>query len=1207
MAEEEHASPEMNAYFNALEEKTYQELAIAKLARQKGYDPETDVEIKIAKNMAERVVGLISVVAPQLTKTSKPVDRIVELEKKYGAGDWRIGMIIAHEIAQQKFCSFTDKIEAMEVGIRMGFAYVTVGVVSSPLEGLTHLSVKNRRDNNKEYLCLNFSGPIRNAGGTAAAVSVLISDYVRKKMGYAEYDPDENEVKRFITEVYDYHERITNLQYVPYKKELEYLLERLPIEIGGDPTEKIDVSNFKDLPRIETNKIRGGMCLILSSCIPLKAPKLWKQLSKWGNDMGLEQWNFLEEYVHIQKEEKSKGSGSKKEVTEEEKKNEPKIKPDFTFIADLVAGRPVFGHPLRNGAFRLRYGRSRLSGYSAQSMHPATMHTMNDFIATATQCKTERPGKAAAITPCDTIEGPIVKLYDGTVLKLETEKQAIEVKKEVEKILYNGDILVSYGDFFNRAHTLVPPGYCEEWWVQDLEKSVVDMFGNLDAEKLGDLLSINAEIINAILQDPLRKKPTPSLAFKFSEKMGIPLHPRYTFFWKSITREQLLQFADWLYSGRVVVKDSHVERIVLIKKEEKEILELLGIPHKILNNEYVLIEDEWAYVLVRMFDISRRTINELITLMQEKLDDDVITILSSYSPVLIKDKSGIFIGARLGRPEKAKHRKMQGSPNVLFPVGEEGGRMKSFQAALVAGKITADFPVYISEATGKETIFSICEETGTKTKRMFVTPQGLVDEKQAKEIMEKNKKIKERQDRTRISAYRKQSIDINYYFKKFLKQLDTKVYPDLIKGVKGTLSKDRTPEHLIKGILRAKHNLYVNKDGTIRYDCSEIPITHFKPKEIFVSVEKLLEMGYHKDIYGKPLERKDQIIEMKPQDIVIPCSPDSPEEPSDKIIYRTAKFIDEELQSLYGQEPYYNFTKREDIVGSLVIGLAPHTSAGILCRIIGFSKTQGFLAHPMIHAAMRRDCDGDESCFFLLMDAFLNFSKRYLPSTRGSTMDAPLVLTMKLIPSEVDDMVFDIEREWRYPLAFYKACEEWKKPWDIKLDQLNDHLNKPGQYEGFGFTHDTTNFNAGVLCSAYKTLPSMQDKLTSQMELAVKLTCVDESDVARLVIEKHFIKDLKGNFRKYSQQQFRCVKCNAKYRRPPLRGVCTECNGGKIIMTISQGSVGKYLEPSLNLAKSFHVKPFVEQSLELIKEQFESVFGRDSEIQTGLGAWFQEK
>jgi DNA polymerase II large subunit len=307
-------------------------------------------------------------------------------------------------------------------------------------------------------------------------------------------------------------------------------------------------------------------------------------------------------------------------------------------------------------------------------------------------------------------------------------------------------------------------------------------------------------------------------------------------------------------------------------------------------------------------------------------------------------------------------------------------------------------------------------------------------------------------------------------------------------------------------------------------------------------------------------------------------------------------------ETLYGLKPFYNLKTKADLVGQLIIGLAPHTSAGILCRIIGFSKTQGFVAHPYVHAAMRRDCDGDEGCIILLMDALLNFSKKYLPESRGSTMDAPLVLTYFLNPREVDDMVFNLDIAWKYPLEFYKACKQFKSPREIKIKQVKQVLGTPAQYEGMGFTHDTADINEGVLVSAYKMLPSMEEKLKGQMKLAEKIRAVDASDVARLVIDKHFMKDTKGNLRKFSQQEFRCVDCNEKFRRPPLAGKCSTC-GGKIIFTVSEGFVIKYLELSMKLAEKYKVPIYMRQTLELLKQRVESVFGKAKDRQEMLGAW----
>lgn len=131
----------------------------------------------------------------------------------------------------------------------------------------------------------------------------------------------------------------------------------------------------------------------------------------------------------------------------------------------------------------------------------------------------------------------------------------------------------------------------------------------------------------------------------------------------------------------------------------------------------------------------------------------------------------------------------------------------------------------------------------------------------------------------------------------------------------------------------------------------------------------------------------------------------------------------------------------------------------------------------------------------------------------------------------------------------------------------------------------------------------MQEKLLGQMILAERIVAVDERDVAHMVIEKHFLKDTKGTLRKFSTQEFRCVKCNDKFRRPPLLGKCTKC-GGRIIFTVSEGSVVKYLEPSLSIAEKYNVSPYLKQSLELLKRRVENVFGKEKEKQIGLGKWF---
>ncbi len=1181
------ATKPMEEYFRSIEKKTDSAYLIAEKARKKGFDPEEKVDIPVARNMAERVEGLISSLAPQL-KGSGMTERIQELENEYGTSAWEVALLIAEEVAKEKFCSFDNKKEAMEIGIRAGFAYHTLGIVAAPLEGFTELKIKRRNDG-KEYVAAFYSGPIRGAGGTAAAFSVILVDYVRKKMGYEPYDPTEDEIKRFTAELHDYNERVTNLQYMPSDEEIEFLAQRIPVEINGDPTEQMEVSNYKDLTRLETNRVRGGMCLVLGEGVAQKAPKIWKRLSKWGDKFSID-WSFLKEFLDLQGRIKAG-----QEPTTKEDKEDDRIKPNYVFIKDLVAGRPVFSHPKKDGGFRLRYGRCRTSGYSAAAIHPSLQYVMKKYVATGTQIKVERPGKAAALTICDSIEGPIVKLDDGSVVQLNDTAEAKKRAENIVEVLFLGDILFNYGDFSENSHTLAPPGYCEEWYIRELEKATVDMFGNLDPEKLSELLGISVENIDRLMKDPLTHKLAAGAAFSVSEKLGIPLHPLYTFYWKSISREELLLLVGWLSRAKIE-RDGQgkTSKIILpVEEKPKRALEKLGVTHSVIAKENVVIGKNNAAALLYCLSLeSSSNIEGLKKTIDENKEKDVLEIVNLVSPVRIRDKGGVFIGARMGRPEKAKMRKLTGSPQVLFPVGDEGGRLRSFQAAIEAGKITADFPIYKCHKCDKETLYRVCHTCGEKTARLFIC--NICGPKENR-ICEKHGEA---------VGYQNREININEYFESALRLAGSIDYPDLIKGVRGTSNKDHVPEHLAKGILRAKHDIYVNKDGTTRYDMTELPITHFKPKETRTTIEKLRGMGYTHDIKGEPVHDSEQVLELKPQDIILPSPFEVTDEPSDEVLFRVANFVDEELKNIYGEKAFYKMKGKDDLVGHLVVGLAPHISTGTLGRIIGFSNTQGCYAHPMWHAALRRDCDGDECCVTLLMDALLNFSRQYLPDKRGGrTMDAPLVLTLRVVPSEVDDMVHGLDVAWNYPLDFYNACLAYKMPWEVEVEQLGKRLRTEKQYEKIGYTHPVSDINGGVTCSAYKVLPSMEEKLKGQMELAEKIRAVDTNDVAKLVIEKHFLKDTKGNLRKFSVQKFRCGKCNEKFRRPPLMGRCTRC-GGKIIFTVAEGSVIKYLEPSISLAEKYHLPPYLRQSLELVKMRVESVFGKEREVQEGLGKWF---
>jgi len=1157
-------------YFKLIERETMRVYKIAEMARAKGFDPVPKVEIPLAKSLAEKVVGLISTVYPQMAG-SKIATRILELEKEYGKLDPLVAFKIAEEVAKQKFCKFASLLEAIEAGIRIGFAYMTLGVVSSPIEGFTKLEIRKTREG-KDYFAAFFSGPIRSAGTTASCLALFLIDYLRELFGYSVYDPQPDEVKRYVIENHDYHERITNLQYLPTDEEIIFLAERLPIQIEGEPTEKIEVSNYKNLPRVSTNYIRGGMCLIFSEGLAQKAAKGFRYLNKM-KQRGLTStgFDFLADYIELH-----------------EKRDKGKADDSPTYINDIVAGRPIFGHPSRSGAFRFRYGRSRNNGFSGVSIHPATMAITDGFIAIGTQLKLEKPTKGCVVTSCESIDGPIVKLKNGSVRKIKTKEEGKKIYSEIDEIIYLGDILFPLSDVANRNARLIKPGYVEEIWVLELREKL-SCGDASDRKKEGfekDLDKFNVSFEEAV---------------EISNKYKIPLHPNYIFYWTEISREELLALLFWLRNARldrkIILPYGKLEQERF--KLGKRALELIGIEHEVFI-ENIIINSENSKALLANLGIDWHILETKDSLKDEinpdKFDEEktVLEIINQNSPFEIRDKAGEFIGARMGRPEKAKLRKLIGSPNVLFPVGAEGGRLRSFQAACGVGRISADFPIYFCEFCKKETIYPTCENCEKRTEKMFYCYEcGEVQKRKC-------------EHHTRSAPHYTRQIDINHYFRSAIGKLglNNSEIPPLIKGVRGTNSESHAIENLAKGILRAFFDLQVNKDGTIRFDATEMPLVSFKPKEISVSVEKLRELGYLKDIYGNDLTNNEQILELKPHDILLPSPSEVPEGKADEIFIKIANFVDELLVRFYGLSPFYNVKKREDLIGHLGVCIAPHNCAGVVCRIIGFSNVLGLFASPYMHAAVRRDCDGDEFSVTLLGDVLLNFSREFLPSHRGGTQDSPLVLNAKIDAGEVDEQILDFELVTEYPLELYRLAEQKRHSSEIKLYDVRRAL-KEGRdpFINIGFTHDTQNINEGIICSSYKMLATMQDKVRHQMELVEKIRAVDTADTARLVIERHFLRDLRGNLRKFSMQDFRCVTCNEIMRRPPLAGACPQCQG-KLIFTTHEGGIKKYLDLALELVERYNLSSYVQQSIELTRRHIDSIFGKEPEKQEALGKWF---
>ena len=1084
-------SESMQDYFSSLQREVDVCYDVAKRARMKGFDPELDVEIPQASDLAARVEKLLFE-----WEVDGVADRIRELSVDHDREE--VSLLIAKEYA--KLPAKTPEF-AVERAIRLGLAVLTEGILVAPLEGIAGVSI-NRNPDGSDYLTVYFAGPIRSAGGTGQAMSVLIADVVRREVGLGRYAPTGPEVLRLKEEI-PLYKSCQHLQYTPSNEEIEIMASNVPVCVDGEGTEDAEISGFRDLPRIATNRVRGGACLVIAEGLCLKAPKLQKHVKR----LRIDGWEHIDDFINL----KTKGQVD----------GAVEIAPSAKFLKDMLAGRPVLAYPSRVGGFRLRYGRTRATGLAALGMNPATMIVLDDFVAIGTQLKIERPGKAGAITPCDSIEGPIVLLENGDLVQANTTAEAFEIRGRVKEIVDVGELLVPYGEFVENNHFLMPSGLTLEWYREELNARGPDL--------PEDWIS-----------------PSFDRAVEISTELKVPLHPKYNLFWSDVDVKRLLDLRGYLVSAAEWT-DGRLS--IPLDEEHKGTLELLGALHSVIADRVVL--DGLAAPLLRGLGLKATDgrVAETETTIPET--DSSLELVSTLSGLEVRARAVTRIGARVARPEKARERRMKPPPHCLFPVGSYGGPQRLISEAANVGVIRTQLGERSCPMCGTVTFSCKC---GCGAHTVFTGKMSIQSVPVAEML------------RSALELTNGRSLDI--------------------KGVQGMISKSKTPESIEKGVLRARNGVFVFKDGTIRVDATDVPLTHFTPSEVGIDVQTARRLGYAKTAEGNDIESPDDLLELKVQDVVIPDS-------CVEYMMSTARFVDELLEKFYGLEAFYRLRVKQDLVGHLVVGLAPHTSGGVLSRVVGFTDAHVGYAHPFFHAAKRRNCDGDEDSIILLMDCLLNFSRSFLPERRGGLMDAPLVLTTKLDPNEIDKEAHNIDVSSAYPLEFYKAAQRFAHPKEVEpvMDLISGRIGTVLQYEGLGFTHGMSRISEGPVTSAYTALGSMVEKLEAQIALGVKIRAVDVSDVVHRIITRHLLPDAQGSLRRFTGQQLRCAKCNAKYRRIPLKGMCY-C-GNRLTLTVHEAGVSKYLETAKRIGNTYRVSPYTLQRISILENAISSLFQSD--------------
>ncbi|MBI5377925.1 MAG: DNA polymerase II large subunit [Thaumarchaeota archaeon] len=1088
----------------------FEESAAAKSTIQ---DSSVMVEPKIAFDLADRVSKM-----HEIDVTDRLRALIQTTTKELAA------LTLAEEIALGRYTGSDSSLEEkLDMAVRVALAIVTEGVTIAPLQGIHEVKIKQNRDGS-DYLSISFAGPIRSAGGTEAASTMLIADHVRKIAGLERYQANsfDDETGRFVEELRLYEREAGNFQYHVPDEDIVSVISNLPVELNGVDTDPIEIVSHRNMIRISTDRVRGGALRVLNDGLIGKSRKLLKLIDLYK----LDGWGWLKDLKGaIQTGDEDVAAHRMREV---------------------ITGRSVLSMPKKLGGFRLRYGRACNTGFASVGIHPVVAEILDHAIAVGTQIKLDIPGKASTIAFVDSLDTPIVRLTNGNVVKIKNTAHGISLKGHIEKILHLGDILISYGDFLENNAELVPTGYVEEYWAVELE------------EKLRKYESEDTQLLQF-----LTRTPNLDEALKLSLDFDIPLHPQYLYFWEQLSSEEFEQILHPLTAE---------PELIVYQKSGKQILEKIGVSHEV-SGESILLKSTEARIFYYLLFRKPIQFDKSLTVPQ---------MITQTSKIKIRDKFSTAIGVRVGRPEKAAERKMKPPVHTLFPVGSKGGASRDLLKASKQPDFYCNISNRICKNCHEPSIGIACSKCGNKTSVIFICPNCRAE--LDSDFCGKCKK------KGALHGYKAFPLKEQL----LIAQEKTGIRAqEPFKGVRELINQDRIAEPLEKGIIRQSLGLSVFKDGTIRFDATNAPLTHFKPSWIGTPLEKLAEFGYTQDIDGKPLVSVDQTVELMMQDVIIPhdCG---------EYLVKTSQYIDKELEKLYSHPAFYKIKNNNDLIGHLIIGLAPHTSVGIVGRIIGYTKTHVCYGTPVWHSAKRRDADGDADSIMLLMDSLLNFSRQFLSDRIGGLMDAPLLIQPIVIPQEVQRQAHNFEVEKTLPLSFFEATLAREKASEVKgIETLKSRLETEKQFYGHYFTHLTSTLTTSRSRSAYSTLGSLLEKLDMQIRTADIINAVDPNEVVSMVMITHLLPDIMGNLRAYSGQSFRCTTCGASYRRIPLSQNCNEC-GSKLIQTITRPSVKKYLKLAKRLLGKYQVDPYLRGRVVGLLDELELVFGKEESDQALL-------
>jgi hypothetical protein len=395
-----------------------------------------------------------------------------------------------------------------------------------------------------------------------------------------------------------------------------------------------------------------------------------------------------------------------------------------------------------------------------------------------------------------------------------------------------------------------------------------------------------------------------------------------------------------------------------------------------------------------------------------------------------------------------------------------------------------------------------------------------------------------------------------------------------------------------KCILRRKYKISLANGPIFNFQLPNARLTHFKPVDIETSLKNIKELGYRVDIDGKPLESEDQVLSIFVNDILIPKS-------ISRALKQIYNFLDEELQSIYDQNPFFEFQELNDLIGTYLVGCNPNYSTGVIGRVIGWSDAKFnndcLMAHPLWHGSKYSNCRNDEPDFlFVLEDLLLNFNLSLLPSKINSLLGKPIFIKKNISKNDISvdlEHYLDKLSKKESEISISVRKNVFPPSYNLLIDFYNSlqskhHLLSPIESQN----HLDNEFNKQM---PLELTPIDFDLIEKNFKLFSRFYFGNVEFVKKLYFNAFIFPRFNAQLDLWLEQSIECPKCGSPYPYAIFRN-CPNCNQPLELVYDKEPIMKQYILikdlmnrfPSESLTESFYY----------LKNQFKLLFPTEKKM-----------